>query len=550
MNSMVIKSLAMVWILLLTSGLMPTAPRADDSLLTHGELVEDVRQLADIIESAHPGPYSGGGGRIAFHRRLQQALYAIPEEGMTKNEFLRLLRPLVAGVGDQHTEIYTSYDIDMSAPGGLPFVFDVVEQSLYVIAAFLPSDSVFVGSVLVDIENVPAPEIVRRLGRLEGVENEYYALRQLGRSNLLFQAYLSELVPEWLDKSKVTIGLKRPGEEIEEVTRELPIALPVLHLPESRVDLPQTDDSDFLWEFRDPPGDSDEIAYLRVDGMQGYREAYEMAAAEGSDSTSAEERARIPSATESFRSLVVEMKKRKTRTLIVDLRNNGGGNYMMAPILVYFLYGKDTLTSIPWTAAASGGGHGRRYSRLYFESHPKVTLDTLNEGRDVPLIMGDIDFLGMFKDAEAARGGLASPAENPERLKSYRRAHTFYEEYESEAYSGYYCPENVLVLVSPWTSSSGLDMTLWLYRAGATLVGTPSGQAPNSFGNLLEWRLDNSGIEGEVSSSFDIAFVDDNGLGRVLAVHHPLTYSKLASYDFDPNATFLFALEVIGESWN
>jgi hypothetical protein len=161
--------------------------------------------------------------------------------------------------------------------------------------------------------------------------------------------------------------------------------------------------------------------------------------------------------------------------------------------------------------------------------------------------MGDIDFAQMFADVGVGRGGRAGQSEGPERLKSYRRASTFYEEYESETHSGYYLPENVLVLVSPWTSSSGLDMTLYLYRAGATLVGTPSAQAPNSFGNLLEWRLDNSGIEGEVSSSFDIAFGDDPMLGRVLSVHRPLTYEYLASHGFDPNATFLLALEPLGE---
>jgi hypothetical protein len=550
MNTTRIRPIATALLLLLTTWAFAGVLWADDSLLTHRELLEDVRQLADIIESAHPDPYSGGGGRIAFHHRLHQVLHAVPEDGMTKNEFVRLLRPFVAGVGDQHTEIYTSYDVDMSAPGGLPFVFDVIEQSLYIIAAFLPSDSGYVGCVLESIENVPAPQIVGRLAGLEGVENEYYALRRLGRGNLIFEPYLSELVPEWVDKSEVTFELRHPDGGIEEITRELPIALPALHLPESRVDLPETDDSDFLWEFLEPPGEQEEVAYLRVDGMQGYREAYEMAAAEGSDTTTAEERSAIPSATESFRSLVVEMNKRNTGTLIVDLRDNGGGNYMMAPILVYFLYGKEVLTSIPGRAAASGAGHGRRYSRLFLESRPGVTLDSLNEGRDVPLVVGDIDFLGMFKDAERARDGRTGLTENPERVKSYRRASTFYEEYESEAYSGHYLPDNVLVLVSPWTSSSGLDMTLWLYRAGATLVGTPSGQAPNSFGNLIEWRLDNSGLEGEVSSSFDIAFVDDSGLGRALAVHHPLTYEKLAAYDFDPNATFLFALEVIGESWN
>ena len=220
---------------------------------------------------------------------------------------------------------------------------------------------------------------------------------------------------------------------------------------------------------------------------------------------------------------------------------------MMAPILVYFLYGKEVLTSISRMAAASGGGHARRYSSLYFESHPKVTLESINEGRAVPLVMGDMDFAQVLADVEVGSGGRARRSVSSERLKSYQRAHTFYEEYESETYSGYYLPENVMVLVSPWTSSSGLDMTLYLYRAGATLVGTPSAQAPNSFGNLLEWRLDNSGIEGEVSSSFDIAFGDDPMLGRVLSVHRPLTHEYLASHGFDPNATFILALESLGE---
>jgi hypothetical protein len=388
------------------------------------------------------------------------------------------------------------------------------------------------------------PEFIDRLGSLQGVENEYYALRELGRGNLLFEPYLSELLPEWADRSMVTLELRRPDGNLEEVTCELPVPLSGLQWPGSRIDLPQTDDSDFLWEFLVPAGASEEIAYLRVDGMQGYREAYEMANAVGSDTTSVDELALIPSATESFRLLVVEMKERNTRTLVVDLRSNGGGNYMMAPILVYFLYGKEVFSSIPLIAPASGGGHGRRYSQLYFDSHPGVSLDDINEERSVPLVIGDIDFEGIFRDVETASqgGGLE---ENPERLRSYRRASTFYEELESETYSGYYLPDNVLVLVSPWTSSSGLDMTLWLYRAGATLVGTPSGQAPNSWGNLLEWQLDNSGIEGEISSSFDIMFADESGMGSVLAVHYPLTYEKLASYDFDPNATFLFALELI-----
>ncbi|UCF05870.1 MAG: hypothetical protein JSV33_02195, partial [bacterium] len=127
------------------------------------------------------------------------------------------------------------------------------------------------------------------------------------------------------------------------------------------------------------------------------------------------------------------------------------------------------------------------------------------------------------------------------------QASTFYAEYETGVYSGYYRPQHVLVLMTPRTSSSGLDMALFLYCSGAKLVGTPSAQSPNSWGNLLEWQLTNSKISGEVSSSFDIAFGDDPEKGRVLPVHFPLKWEKLASYDFDHNACFLFAIEILKE---
>jgi hypothetical protein len=517
---------------------------AQPDVLERNLLIEDVRQLADILESTHPDPYSNGGGRIAFHRRLHEVLRSIPQDGMTRDEFVKLLRPFVAAIGDQHTSIYTTYETDMAAPGGLPFVFEPIEKSLYVLVPFSPSDNEYIGSRLVSVEGVPLDSLVQRFTRVEGVENEYFALREFGRGNLLFRPYLQELLPEWSDLSSITFKFQRPSGEIEEITRHLPVPLASLSLPESRIDLPETDDSGFLCDFLNVPGYEHEIAYLRVDHMQEYREAKEMAVAVGAESLSNDELARIPSATESFRSFVIEMKQKNTQALVIDIRKNGGGNYMMAPILVYLLYGKDALTSIPKEITRSGGGSGRRYSGLYFDSHTKMTLESINENRDIPLVLGDIDFARIFRDlADDAKD--STPAENPERLKIYRRASTFYAEYETGAYSGYHRPRHVLVLMTPRTSSSGLDMALFLYYSGAKLVGTPSAQSPNSWGNLLEWQLTNSQISGEVSSSFDIAFGDDPEKGRVLPVHFPLTYEKLAAYDFDHNACFLFAIEIL-----
>jgi hypothetical protein len=538
-NSLVIRILLSLALVLATG-----VSHAQQNLLERNLLIEDVRQLADILESTHPDPYHHGGGRIAFHRRLHEVLRSIPREGMTRDEFIKLLRPFVAAIGDQHTSIYTNYETDNAAPGGLPFVFEPIEKSLYVLVPFSPSDNEYIGSRLVSVEGVSLDSLVQRFSRVEGVENEYFALREFGRGNLLFRPYLQELLPEWSDITSITFELRHPSGEIEEITRRLPVPLTDLSLPESRIDLPGTDDSGFLCDFLDVPGYEHEIAYLRVDHMQGYREAKERAVALRAENLTDDEIARIPSATESFRSLVTEMKRKNTQALVIDIRNNGGGNWMMAPILVYFLYGKDVLTAIPKQVARSGGGSGTRYSKLFFDTNPKVTLETINRGRDVPLVLGDIDFSRIFGD-EKEDAKNSTPTENPERLERYRQTSTFYAEYETGAYSGYYRPRHVLVLMTPRTSSSGLDMALYLYLCGAKLVGTPSAQAPNSWGNLLEWQLTNSKISGEVSSSFDIAFGDDPEKGRVLPVHFPLTWEKLASYDFDRNACFLFAMEIL-----
>ena len=59
-------------------------------------------------------------------------LNAIPDEGMSREEFYRLLRPFVAGVGDAHTNFTRGYGVDPRRPGGVPLRLKVVEESLVV----------------------------------------------------------------------------------------------------------------------------------------------------------------------------------------------------------------------------------------------------------------------------------------------------------------------------------------------------------------------------------------------------------------------------------
>jgi hypothetical protein len=99
----------------------------DSPLISRRALLDDSRQIRDLLESIHPQPYLKGGGKMAFHRRFQEILSAIPGEGMTREDFRELLTSLVASVGDGHTYIYADGPFDFA---GVPFLFYVVEQDL------------------------------------------------------------------------------------------------------------------------------------------------------------------------------------------------------------------------------------------------------------------------------------------------------------------------------------------------------------------------------------------------------------------------------------
>jgi hypothetical protein len=154
------------------------------------ELVRDAEQLADIIERTHPDPYIRSGGKIAFHRNFQRVLDSIPKEGLSSDEFARLLRPFVASINDGHTLLENAYSIDPVYPGGVPLLLDVVDESLYVAAVAGEDNGELIGSLLLSVEGVPTAKLIERQKRWQGVENTYHALYLLSAQSLLYYPYM------------------------------------------------------------------------------------------------------------------------------------------------------------------------------------------------------------------------------------------------------------------------------------------------------------------------------------------------------------------------
>ena len=507
----------------------PQVFRAAEKRFAKGELIADARQLADIIENVHPDPYEHIGGKIAYHRGLQHILQAIPEKGMTSSEFKALLCPFVAAIEDGHTEVYVSHHVNSDAPGGIPLRFETVEQSLYV--SNVPGDvyRALIGAVLISVENVSIEELGKRLRRLKPLDNEYSLLWRLAIEYLWYAPYLQELLPEWKDSEHIRVQLRLASGETRDVVFDLPMATGSMYDAKSRITLPSSPESGMACDFL---GSDKKTAYVRIDHMMYYRESFEARNSLGLESTPQEKLASIPSATEFFRSLAAEMKKAGTKNMIVDLRRNGGGDALMTDIMMYFLYGKEATLKTRWNDITL-------MSKTYLESRKNFSLEDINKGRRVPLREGDYNFSDDYSDT--ILGDISSLA------KGFVHLPTFFSFWENGTDEALYCPERVIILTRPWTFSAGFGIAIRLYRMGAFLVGTPSGQAPNSGGNAIKWTLDNTGITGRVSQSYVVNFPNDPALSRVLPVHYPLTYRWLAAHDFDPDAEVLYALELLSK---
>lgn len=513
-------------------------------------LVEDLRQLALILESSHPDPYIRGGGKIEFHRRLQKLILSLPDDGLTIKDFYRVLSPFVASIGDGHTDIFLPYT-GPSKPG-IPISFGIVEEYLYVAKVYSEEHNPLIGAKLVSIEGIPFSEIVRRQGNLSGWDNEYQRLTKLC-SNLGTFNGLEFLFPEWKEGNSIKATFKLPAGKDKEIVFPLMKKNLTPFEPPSKILLPSVEKIDFNYSFLDQ---DKKIAILRIDGMFSFRENFEFFKEMGVDwvnlyakrvyekynNKKAPENieeviAGIPSATEIFKNMVLEMKNAKSKVLIIDVRRNSGGNSLMSYILGYFLYGKEKILKVAETSISI-----KKYSDLYFTIYKDDSIEKINEGRPFPLLKNDYD----FKEDPDFQGREVFRKEREKEMEKWlQKVPTFRKVLDTEDFDGFYLPEKVFVICSPWTYSSGYQLTSMFYKLGATLVGVPSGQAGNCFGDVLIFTLKNSGIRGMVSYKQFLDFPEDPVKGRMLRPHIELTYKKLKELKFDPNAEIILVLEKI-----
>ena len=485
---------------------------------------------------------------------MQKLIQAIPEDGLTKTEFYRYLNPFVAAVGDGHTSLWEPYPLNWQSPGGLPFYFQVAERYFYLAGVIDPGHRHLIGSKLISIQNIPVDDLLNRQSMMKGWDNEYQLMRNLGYDGSLWhKKRMEQLIPEWKSDSIRISLLTSEEKEIALTVNSNEKGLDQLITAPTIVNLPSTEKSNYVYGFLD---DEKKTALLLIENMYTYRESFEMEienqgfrraklAKELYQKYNGKSPpvnyldivAGIPSATELCRELVQAMEAHQTENLLIDLRRNQGGNAFISTIFFYFLYGKEALISFRNKKSI----FIRKYSPLFWSQYPAWSIHDINKHQPIELNRNDYDFSGYPEPGDVLSREEAIRIIEDEASKSS----TFWEEYQSEEYSGYYRPKNILILCSSLTYSSVYAFMYDHWAAGGKVVGVPSSQAGNNFGAWVGFQLKHSRLKGGVSHLYITHFREDPDMGRILQPDYEVTYDLLRDYNFDPNAEILYTMEII-----
>ena len=166
--------------------------------------------------------------------------------------------------------------------------------------------------------------------------------------------------------------------------------------------------------------------------------------------------------------MMAEIEDKSIQTLIVDVRNNGGGNSGLCDLLLSYLTDDGKMKNMGCTA---------RMSELLLKHQPNLSGVELNDGTKP-------DFGDVFDYWEIKR-------DNPEEVASAHRINHDL----GKIFKG-----NVIFISGRGTfSSAGLLLTLARDNNIGIIIGETSGHRPSHYGDVLRFNLTNTDTKATVS---------------------------------------------------
>ncbi len=519
--------------------------------LEKSDLLNDLGVLIRALTTVHPDPYSPSGGPLEFHRQVAAAIDCIPRVGMSAWQFLRLIRPIVASIGDSHTMITVPKSGREKVPR-LWLQWETMDRRLFVSGVYRAKDRWLIGHRLEAVDDVPWRRLLEVMASIWGCESVYANIDHLSRS-MVDGTVLQDLISTPTIPTSLNLLLTAPSGR--EVLHTMPLETSI----PSRLIRPRSSIRPFRWNAAELatgflPGDPP-FAYLGFGGLLFYREAFERAYAVGPSWVLREflpevakrtgKRLRpndrrqmislVPSATETIHGFLARAVKRRARAILVDLRHSWGGDEAISLILAHQMFGQEGVRR--WRP----GYDIPRFSRFAPRSASGLHRREIN-----PTLVrtnGGYDF------SREIRWRRRRYTEGP--LSNLTDDELAYLVKSMPTFAGFFhrpvepldSTVRVIAVTSGSTFSAGYHVAAELLNQGAATVGVPPAQAGNCFTEPIRVVLPSSNLRCYVSTAAKLEYPTNPELGRFLKPQRELTFEDWSRMDFDPNAGVRLAME-------
>ena len=517
-------------------------------------IVADFNEFVRLLEETHPDPYTNYGGKPFFRLEAMDTRFGLIEDSVTSSdELARRITKFLAPLEDGHTNIdmgFSSFFEEREPEMGAPIDFRPISDGV-VINSITSEYKDLLGSRLIAIEGIPLKEICTNLAEYRTAENE------IGRINLF--CFINGLSPNELRKAipdmrqdSITFQLQTPE------GKQMNLTLPLIdkYGSGSNIELSSV-------ELTKPFPSQGNLSYLFVDDKKNTmyfrssqiisRDALEIMINRGMDVGQYLKRtymqfneddmpndvnkalAKIPSFSDEFGKMLHVMKKSKSKNLIIDLRGNSGGFTPITLPTLYQLWGDKYLEEAP----RFGIKFIQLFSPLYMKKM-NITMEQLNaEMQDYGFILGDYI---------ATSEGDYSPEEITDEYRDRmieEMTSSVKDKLMAQHGKPVYTPEHVYVLINPTTYSAAFHYAFFLWKMGATIVGLPSKQAPNTYMEATPFELPRTNLKGNISNSLQLFMPNDDPRAHQFTPDLMPTYEDYKHYSFDMNTELLFLLDYI-----
>jgi hypothetical protein len=516
-------------------------------IIPYDTLKADFSYFINLLENSHPDPYSAYGGRVLFHKKAWDIEQDLPREGCTAEAFADTIKNFLAILSDGHTNINTPVS-NKEEKLLLPLRLHSASDGLFINS--LPEEyKPFWGSRLDSIEKIPINKILEKVATLSASENIYGRQFNL-RSQIWNFNYVKRLFPQI--RKRITLQITTPDNLSKELTlpflsqedyNKIKIATNLspdsLHLPS---------DNYMFYQFVDK---DNKTMIFHLESVMA-REAFIMMKNKGMKESDIESELywlyrrylnkkmpanindaidSILSIANSFHAMLLEMKENKATTLIIDLRDNGGGWTPIILPTLYMLFGNKYLDM------DMGITDFTRLSELYMKKF-NTTLEEYNKSHSTSYKIGDYDFYEHEHKTQSIEDCRTAQMKE---LKSYCDS-ALIENLNGEPI---YSPKHIFVITNDGTYSAAFHYAFYLWKLGVTTVGIPPGQAPNTFMEVTPFELPLTKLSGSISNNMQSYLPYNDKRAKIFYPEYTLSYADYKKYNFDKYAEILYVIDLL-----